>query len=142
LIKKNWIKLTKNMLKTLRGVMMFNTTFNNISVISWWSVLLMEESRVPGENHQSVASHGQTLSHNVVSSTLHHEQDLNALLASVVVNQTNIRLRPRRPLENLSNLTLRSKVRIIYESQFSLTMMYPQTKYHNRNITVKIAKIT
>jgi hypothetical protein len=27
-----------------------NTTFNNISVISWWSVLLMEESGVPGEN--------------------------------------------------------------------------------------------
>jgi hypothetical protein len=25
----------------------FNTTFNNISVISWWSVLWMEEARVP-----------------------------------------------------------------------------------------------
>ena len=31
--------------------MVFNTTFNNISVISWQSVLLMEETRVPGENH-------------------------------------------------------------------------------------------
>ena len=31
--------------------MVFNATFNNISVISWWSVLLMEETRVPGENH-------------------------------------------------------------------------------------------
>jgi hypothetical protein len=29
-------------------VMVFNTTFNNISVISWRSVLLMEET---GENH-------------------------------------------------------------------------------------------
>jgi hypothetical protein len=28
-----------------------NTTFNNISVISWQSVLLMEETGVPGENH-------------------------------------------------------------------------------------------
>ena len=35
----------------------FNTTFNNISAISWWSVLLMEETRVHGENHQPVASH-------------------------------------------------------------------------------------
>jgi hypothetical protein len=31
-------------------VVVFNTTFNNISVISWQSVLLMEEARVPGEN--------------------------------------------------------------------------------------------
>jgi hypothetical protein len=34
-----------------------NTTFNNISVISWWSVLLVEETGVPGENHQPVANH-------------------------------------------------------------------------------------
>jgi hypothetical protein len=32
-------------------VMVFNTTFNNISVISWWSVLLVEEIGVPGENY-------------------------------------------------------------------------------------------
>jgi hypothetical protein len=30
----------------------FNATFNNISVISWRSVLLIEETAVPGENHQ------------------------------------------------------------------------------------------
>ena len=30
--------------------MVFNATFNNISNISWLSVLLMEETRVPGEN--------------------------------------------------------------------------------------------
>jgi hypothetical protein len=34
-----------------------NATFNNISVILWWSVLLEEETRVPGENHRPVASH-------------------------------------------------------------------------------------
>jgi hypothetical protein len=37
--------------------MVFNTTFINISVISWQSVLLGEETRVPGENHQPAASH-------------------------------------------------------------------------------------
>ena len=58
--------------------MVLNTTFNNISVISWWSVLLMEDTRVPGENHRSAASHRQTLSHNVVSSTPRHEQDCNS----------------------------------------------------------------
>ena len=30
--------------------MVFNATFNNISVISWQSVLLVEETGVPGEN--------------------------------------------------------------------------------------------
>jgi hypothetical protein len=35
----------------------FNATFNNISVISWRSVLLVEEIGEPGENHQPVASH-------------------------------------------------------------------------------------
>jgi hypothetical protein len=31
--------------------MMFNATFNNISVIRWRSVLLVEEIGIPGENH-------------------------------------------------------------------------------------------
>ena len=48
--------------------MVLNATFNNISVMSWWSVLLVEEHRVPRENHRHVVSHWQTLilSHNVV----------------------------------------------------------------------------
>jgi hypothetical protein len=40
-------------------VMVFNATFNNISVISWRSVLLVEETRVveeAGENHRPWAS--------------------------------------------------------------------------------------
>ena len=50
-------------------VMMFYPAFNNISVISWWSVLLVEENGVSGENHRPVASHWQISSHNVVLST-------------------------------------------------------------------------
>jgi hypothetical protein len=38
-------------------VMVFSTTFNNISVISWLSVLLVKETLIPGENHRPVASH-------------------------------------------------------------------------------------
>jgi len=49
--------------------MVFIATFNNISVISWQSVLLVNETRVPGENHRPTASHSQTLSHDVVLST-------------------------------------------------------------------------
>ena len=37
--------------------MVFNATFNSISVASWWSVLLVEETGVPGENHQPDGSH-------------------------------------------------------------------------------------
>jgi hypothetical protein len=33
-------------------VMLFNATFNNISAISWRSVLLVKETGVPGENHR------------------------------------------------------------------------------------------
>ena len=37
--------------------LVFNTTFENISVKSWRSVLLVEETGVGGENHRPVASH-------------------------------------------------------------------------------------
>jgi hypothetical protein len=37
-------------------VMVFSATFNNISVISWQSVLLVEETGVPGENHRPAAA--------------------------------------------------------------------------------------
>ena len=43
--------------------MVFNTAFNNISTMSWWSISLMEETEIPGENYRSAASHWwQTLS--------------------------------------------------------------------------------
>jgi hypothetical protein len=36
--------------------MVFNASFNNISVISWRSVLLVEEIRVPGEIYGALAA--------------------------------------------------------------------------------------
>jgi len=59
-------------------VMVFNANFNNTSVISWRSVLLVEEIE---EHHRPVASQSQTLSHNVVSSTpARYEWDSNSQL--------------------------------------------------------------
>jgi hypothetical protein len=52
--------------------MVFNATFNNISAISWRSVLLVGETGVSGENHRPVAIRWQTLSHNDVLSTPCH----------------------------------------------------------------------
>jgi hypothetical protein len=46
----------------LYKVMVFNTTFNNISVILCRLVLLVDET---GENHRPVTSHWQTLSLNI-----------------------------------------------------------------------------
>jgi hypothetical protein len=76
ILKFYLLKLIQNILKCLKWnvkmglwVMVFNATFNNISVISLQSVLLVEETGVPRENHRPAASHWQALSHNVVSST-------------------------------------------------------------------------
>jgi hypothetical protein len=48
-------------------LMVFNATFNNISAISWRSVLLVAETGGPGENHRPVTD---KLDHNVVHLTL------------------------------------------------------------------------
>ena len=37
--------------------MVLNATFNNISAITWWLVLLVEETGVPRENHRPATSH-------------------------------------------------------------------------------------
>jgi hypothetical protein len=64
--------------------MVFNATFNNISVISWRSVLLVEETEVSGENHRPVTSNQQTLSHNVVSSAPRLEIATKIILSTLV----------------------------------------------------------
>ena len=39
------------------SVLVFNAIFNNISVISWRSVVLVEEIGVPGEFHRPATRH-------------------------------------------------------------------------------------
>jgi hypothetical protein len=48
-----------------REGMVFSATFNNISILSGRSVLLVEETGVPGETNRSVASYWQTVSYKV-----------------------------------------------------------------------------
>ena len=59
------ITIFQNMVRDLVWFMVFNATFNNISAISWRSVLLVEEIGVPSTCRKSLTN----LSHNVVSST-------------------------------------------------------------------------
>ena len=47
--------LTTEGVRVMVGV--FNATSNNISVLSWRSVLLVEETELPGENHPHAANH-------------------------------------------------------------------------------------
>ena len=61
-------------------VMVFRVTFINIPAMSWRSVLLVEETGVPGENHRPAASHCHTLSHNVILSIPRHKRDSNSQL--------------------------------------------------------------
>ena len=46
-------------------IMVLNTTFNNMSAISWQSVLSVGETGISNEFHRPVASQWLTLSHNV-----------------------------------------------------------------------------
>jgi len=50
--------LNKHRFSLISFVCLFDgATFNNISVISWRSVLLVEETGGSGENHRPAASH-------------------------------------------------------------------------------------
>ena len=46
--------------------MVFNATLNNISAISWWSVLLMEEIVVPGDNTTDLSQDTDKLYHTML----------------------------------------------------------------------------
>jgi hypothetical protein len=81
IIREDNLKLTSKLMFACLFVclfvclMVFNATFNNISitVISWRSVLLVEETRGPRKNQRPVASPPQTLSHTVVHFYFNHE---------------------------------------------------------------------
>jgi hypothetical protein len=88
----NWLSLEFNISVLGVGVMVFNATFNYISVISCRSVLFKDETGVSGENNGTIGSHWQTLSHNVVSITPHHERgshDITEILLKVALNTIN-----------------------------------------------------
>ena len=55
-----------------KPVMVFNATFNNISVISWQSNLLVVETGLPAK---TTANYWQISSNNIVSSTPHRQRD-------------------------------------------------------------------
>ena len=79
-LHKKYLKISCKKWFDLVWFMVFYATFNNILAVSWQSVLLVEETGVPGENQRPVASNWRTLSHHVVLSTSYHVQDSNSQL--------------------------------------------------------------
>jgi hypothetical protein len=63
--------------------MVFNAIFNNISIMSWWSVLLVDETRVPRENHD-LPQVADKLYHNVVWRTPRHERHSKSQLYALI----------------------------------------------------------
>jgi hypothetical protein len=53
----SWVSYQSGMFRLGVRVMVINATFNNISVISCRAVLLVEETRVFGENSRPAAGH-------------------------------------------------------------------------------------
>jgi hypothetical protein len=68
------VRLNLKIGATMVVIWIYQQSFSYIVAVS----LLVEETGVSGENHQQAASHWQTLSHNVVSSTPCYEWDSNS----------------------------------------------------------------
>ena len=104
----------------------------------WRSVLLVEETGVPGENHRPAASHWQTLSHNVVSSTAcltgiqTHNISGTDCIGSYKSNYIcTIWLRPQRPLQYV-NKTYASKAVNSFMYKYMLDMQFIINSCFNR----------
>jgi hypothetical protein len=119
--------------------MVFNAIFNNISVISWRSVLLVEEICVPGENHHPDSSRWQTLSHKVVSSTprlsgirIHNETALcNIIYMNISVLIQNFKHLPHISLTFRLITVLKSKSILIYGVNSSWPEKYVMSRSHD-----------
>ena len=115
-------------------LMVFNATFNNISVISWWSILLVQETGVPGGNHRPAANNWQTVSHNVVFEYISSWSGFELITLVVLAFEP-----PDPWFSNIVQINKRHKHEDIRSSQSMSTCFVPNTdkshiKQHNNFI--------
>ena len=117
------------------GLMAFYAIFNNISVISWRSGLLVEKTGVLGENHRPVTD---ILYYIMFMYRVHSAMngfELTTLVVigtdtQVVVNLTTILLRPRRSLI-FANEVVNTVIVINIFFSFKSNTGYPRWKKHS-----------
>ena len=109
--------------------MVFNSTFNDILIISWRLVLLVEETGGLGENHRPAASHWQTVSHSVVSSTPRRSWiELTTLVVidnECIGSYQSIRSRPRTDCI-VNNINKWYSLIIRLSSEYQINIGVPQ----------------
>jgi len=119
------------------GFMVFNTTFNNISVISWLSVLLVEEIGVPRENHQPAGSHWQNWSHNAVQSSpwVGIELTTSVVIGTDCIDSCNSNYHTITATTSAFHQWASSLIQIHVYTETLYNNIYPvgKTKYYDRN---------
>ena len=97
--------------------MVFNATFSNLSVMSWRSVLWVEETGVPGENHRPAASHSQISSYNFVSSA--NVWNRPSWMCGILSLNVNGKYMIRSDIHNLQTLNYSVKVHHLYSETWN-----------------------
>ena len=100
---------------------MLNATFNNVSVISWRSVLLVEETEVPGE---ILPNCRKSLTNFITLCCIEYTSSWTGFeLTTLVENPTTIPSRPRRP-----HVPMNSMERRVTLSVSVLTILKTKTR--------------
>jgi hypothetical protein len=106
--------------------MVFNANFNNISAMSWRSVLLVEETGDP--RRKPLTCHLQTLSHNVASSTPRLMGF--KLTTSVVIGTDCIGTIPSRPW--------RPPRMLVFNNSLNYIMSLASSKVHKNHVVLTL----
>ena len=72
------------LIRVMVRVMVINATVNNMSVISWQSVLFVEETGVPGENNTPAGSHWQFYHIMLYISSTHRHRERDIAITLVL----------------------------------------------------------
>ena len=109
-----------NMVSKGVRVMLFNATVIDISDIPWRSVLLVNETGVPRENHRPVVSHWQTLSHAKKQKGQKYKQRSTKQTHKIKYRVTRTPLKTEGELRyNVSTIIIKKTRKMLYNENLS-----------------------